>query len=225
MIGIMQPYFFPYIGYFQLIKAVDSYVNLDHVSFMKRSYMIRNTLKNNIGISVPVAGASQNRTCVDVKTLSDSKWFDKFYKTLELNYKKEPCYGVVMSDVIEPWKREVLSYDSISISSFNFSSIMKICKYLDIDTNFIETSCDITKRKRNEGLQDIIKHFNHTEYVNAIGGISLYNKEDFKSVGVDLKFIEMGDLDIDNQYASILDLLFRYDKSDLKEELNKFKLI
>ena len=45
-IGIMQPYFFPYIGYFQLINEVDVYVNLDHVSFMKRSYMTRNTLKN-----------------------------------------------------------------------------------------------------------------------------------------------------------------------------------
>ena len=45
-VGIMQPYFFPYIGYFQLIDAVDIYVNLDHVSFMKRSYMTRNSIKN-----------------------------------------------------------------------------------------------------------------------------------------------------------------------------------
>lgn len=42
----MEPYFFPYLGYFQLISAVDTYVNLDHVSFMKRSYMTRNKLKN-----------------------------------------------------------------------------------------------------------------------------------------------------------------------------------
>ena len=55
MIGIMQPYFFPYIGYFQLIQSVDSYVNLDHVAFMKRSYMTRNVLKNEIPISIPVS--------------------------------------------------------------------------------------------------------------------------------------------------------------------------
>ena len=48
-IGVMQPYFFPYLGYFQLINEVDVYVNLDHVSFMKRSYMTRNILKNNDG--------------------------------------------------------------------------------------------------------------------------------------------------------------------------------
>ena len=51
-IGVMQPYFFPYLGYFQLINEVDVYVNLDHVSFMKRSYMTRNTLKNNVAINI-----------------------------------------------------------------------------------------------------------------------------------------------------------------------------
>ena len=51
MVGIMQPYFFPYLGYFQLISSVDTYVNLDHVSFMKRSYMTRNKLKNGVSIN------------------------------------------------------------------------------------------------------------------------------------------------------------------------------
>ena len=65
-VGIMQPYFFPYLGYFQLIKEVDVYVNLDHVSFMKRSYMTRNNLKDNTPINLVLNNASQNRKCNEV---------------------------------------------------------------------------------------------------------------------------------------------------------------
>lgn len=229
MIGIMQPYFFPYIGYFQLIQAVDSYVNLDHVAFMKRSYMTRNVLKNNIPISIPVLGGSQNKSCKEVITLSDRKWFDKFYKTLELNYKKEPYFNKVMEEVIEPWKKHILIQERfnnpISISFFNFNAILKICEYLNIKAKFLPTSNRITERKLNEGLQDIVKHFGENHYVNAIGGQSLYSKDDFQSVGIKLNFIKMGELDINNPYVSILDLLFRYDKGHLKEQLNKFELI
>ena len=225
----MQPYFFPYIGYFQLIQAVDSYVNLDHVAFMKRSYMTRNVLKNNIPISIPVLGGSQNKSCKEVITLSDRKWFDKFYKTLELNYKKEPYFNKVMEEVIEPWKKHILIQERfnnpISISFFNFNAILKICEYLNIKAKFLPTSNRITERKLNEGLQDIVKHFGENHYVNAIGGQSLYSKDDFQSVGIKLNFIKMGELDINNPYVSILDLLFRYDKGHLKEQLNKFELI
>jgi len=230
MIGIMQPYFFPYIGYFQLIQAVDSYVNLDHVAFMKRSYMTRNSLKNNIPISIPVLRGSQNKSCEEVITLSDRKWFDKFYKTLELNYKKEPHFNEVMDKVIEPWKKYILIEDEmfnnpVSISFFNFTAILRVCEYLDIKARFLPTSSGITNRKLNEGLQDIINHFGDNNYVNAIGGRDLYSKEDFESVGIKLNFIKMGNLDVNNPYVSILDLLFRYDKEHLKEQLNKFELI
>ena len=102
-IGIMQPYFFPYIGYFQLIHAVDTYVNLDHVSFMKRSYMTRNILKNNTSINIPVSGGSQNKSCKEVTVLADQKWFDAFVKTLETLYKKESNYNVIIDKVINPF--------------------------------------------------------------------------------------------------------------------------
>lgn len=224
-IGIMQPYFFPYIGYFQLINEVDVYVNLDHVSFMKRSYMTRNTLKNNTAINIPVSDGSQNKSCKEVKILADEKWFNKFNRTLETLYKKEPYYNQVLEEIITPWKENILLLPQIaSISEFNFASIYQICKYLDINCRFYSSE-GITNRKKNEGLQDITKHFKGDIYINAIGGQKLYNKEDFASQGIILKFIRMGDINIDAPYASILDLLFRYDKKHLKNELNKYTLI
>ena len=84
----MQPYFFPYIGYFQLIHCVNTYVNLDHVSFMKRSYMTRNILKNNTPINVNVWGASQNKKCNEIL----------YYFTIEIAineffYQKQLTFG------------------------------------------------------------------------------------------------------------------------------------
>ena len=224
-IGIMQPYFFPYIGYFQLMQEVDLYVNLEHVSFMKRSYMTRNTIKNNTPINIPVSNGSQNKTCTEVKVLSDNTWFEKFEKTLEYQYKKDLFYSDILEKIIFPWKKDILSSNTeISISDFNFSSIKYICNYLDMHCKFY-SSVGITTRKKNEGLQDIVKHFEGNHYINAIGGQKLYNKEDFDSKGILLNFIKMGELKIDNPYVSILDLLFRYDKEYLKQELNNYKLI
>lgn len=224
-IGIMQPYFFPYLGYFQLINEVDVYVNLDHVSFMKRSYMTRNILKNNTTINIPVSEGSQNKSCDEVKILADEKWFNKFERTLETLYKKEPYYNQVLTEIITPWKENILSLpQTASISEFNFASIYQICKYFNIDRKFY-SSKGITNRKKNEGLQDITKYFNGDIYINAIGGQKLYDKENFASQGIVLKFIKMGDINIDTPYVSILDLLFRYDKKHLKNELNNYTLI
>jgi hypothetical protein len=224
-IGIMQPYFFPYIGYFQLIHAVDTYVILDHVAFMKRSYMTRNTLKNDVPINIPVSGGSQNKSCKEVTVLADEKWFNTFEKTLETLYRKEPNYNLILKEVIKPWKENVLGIGrSLSISEFNFSSIFYICSYLDCVRRFY-SSVGITDKKKNEGLQDIAKHYKADTYINAIGGQKLYTKEDFASQGIDLNFIKMEDVEFDNPYASMLDILFRYPEQHVKQQLTKYTLI
>lgn len=221
----MQPYFFPYIGYFQLIDAVDTYVNLEHVSFMKRSYMTRNILKNNIPINIPVSNGSQNKICTEVTVLADSKWFDKFEKTLEYLYKKEINYKLILDEIIYPWKTSLfLNSQEISISKFNFSVICYICNYLEIKSNFY-SSCGITNQKKNKGLQDIVKYFNGTHYINAIGGQKLYSKEDFASQKIELNFIKMGNVEFNNPYVSILDILFTNSKEFIQKQIKNYTLI
>jgi hypothetical protein len=224
-IGVMQPYFFPYLGYFQLINSVDIYVNLEHVNFMKRSYMVRNSLKNDIIINIPVSNGSQNKICTEVYVLADESWFKTFEKKIEALYKKELNYKKILSEIIYPWKNEILSLKrDVTISEFNFSSIQYICKYLEISTEF-KSSVGITNRKKNEGIQDITKHFNGTHYINAIGGQKLYSKDDFLIQGINLNFIKMGEVNFDNPYISILDLLFRYPKDEIKKEIKNYTLI
>ena len=220
-IGVMQPYFFPYIGYFQLIDAVDIYVNLDHVSFMKSSYMTRNTLKNNTPISIPVIGGSQNKKCTEVIVKSDDKFVFSFPKTIHHLYSKEKNYKDIIQQIF------ITDVNSLgySISQVNLFYIKRICEYLNIKTKIVDTSEGLTVKKKNEGLQDIVKHFNGDIYINAIGGQKLYTKENFASQNIDLKFIKMGDTKFDDPYISILDLLFKYDKEYIKNELNNYELI
>jgi len=220
-IGIMQPYFFPYIGYFQLIDAVDVYVNLDHVNFMKRSYMTRNTLKNNTPITIPVIGGSQNKKCNEVIVKSDDKFTINFPKTLYNLYGKEKNF----EDIIQQIFITDMSNLGYSISQSNLFYIKKICNYLEISTQIIDSSEGFTTRKKNEGLQDIIGNLKGDTYINAIGGQKLYNKEDFATQNIDLKFIQMGGVDFDNPYSSILDLIFRYPKEHIQSQLKKYTLI
>lgn len=220
-VGIMQPYFFPYIGYFQLIHAVDTYVNLDHVSFMKRSYMTRNTLKNNTSINVNVYNGSQNKSCNEVLVNFENKYVDKFTRTLQMLYVKSPYYSEIIDNIITPnfINREV------SISQFNIETIKRICLYLDIQTQIINTSEGMTELKKGDGLKEITNKLGGGEYVNAIGGQALYTKENFKQSNIDLYFVKMGDVEFDNKYASILDLLFTYPKEYIQQQLLKYTLI
>ncbi len=220
-IGIMQPYFFPYLGYFQLINAVDLYVNLDHVSFMKRSYMTRNKIKGGIPIRIDVLGGSQNKKCTEVQADVSEKFIKKFKNTLFHTYGKEKLYPIIMSEIID----QTFTEKPISISDFNLEIIKRICLYLEINTKIIDSSEGITDKKREEGLKDIVKKYGADLYINAIGGTSLYSKEYFKNFGIDLNFIEMADVNIDDKYSSILDLLFRYEKDHLKKELNNYRLL
>jgi len=217
----MQPYFFPYIGYFQLIHCVDTYVNLDHVSFMKRSYMTRNVLKNNTRINVNVSGGSQNKKCNEVYVNFENNYISKFLKTLENLYSKESNYDSILNNIILP---EFINRQ-ITISEFNLNLIKRICNYLDVETKIINTSEGLTNLKKGEGLKSITKKIGSNVYVNAIGGQSLYNKDDFKNDNIELNFIEMGNVDFDNKYSSILDLLFRYDKSHIQKQIKNYKLI
>ena len=220
--AIMQPYFFPYLGYFQLIDAVDVYVNLDHVSFMPRSYMTRNVIKNDININIPVANGSQNKKCYEVKVNLDEQYIAKFFKTLHHQYNKSSNYEMVMEKIIKP----CFATEEKTISQFNIEIIKKICNLLDIKTKIIDSSCGFQnlELKKEYGLVSIVKQLKSTEYVNAIGGQKLYTKEFFKQNGIDLYFIKPDSFELENPYASILDLLFSYDIINIKNELKKYTI-
>lgn len=220
-VAIMQPYFYPYIGYFQLIHAVDVYVNLDHVAFMKRSYMTRNMIKNNVPINVQVNRGTQNMACNKITVNFEHNYQEKFLKTLKSLYSKSERYDEIISTIVQP----SLVKDA-TISSFNFEIIKKICQYLNIKTIMLDTSEGLNDGFKNEtGLIKISKNLNADTYINSIGGQKLYSKQNFLNEGLQLKFISMGNIELENPYLSMLHQLFVYSKEHLAIQISNYSLI
>jgi hypothetical protein len=183
--------------------------------------MTRNNLKNNTSMNLILKDGSQNKKCTEVEVDFGNNYIEKFNKKIHHLYSKSRFYEEIKSTILD----STIIEKQFSVSEFNIELIKKICYFLDINTKIIDTSVGMTDKKKGEGLKEITKKLGGTTYINAIGGQSLYNKDDFKKSDIDLFFIKMGDIDVQNKYASILDLLFSYPKEHIKKQLTNYTLI
>jgi len=223
----MQPYFFPYIGYFQLIAAADKFVFYDDVNYIKRGWVSRNRINIHGKPSyfgVQTSKASQFSKIRDIKLNSDYKWRKKLLKSLELNYKKSINFDKVY-DIV----KNVVMFETNNLSEMNKKSIVHFCKYLGIDTEIVDSSVifDNSELHGQERILDICVQCNASVYINAINGKELYSVNDFDNKNISLKFIEMNRsaIDYDNIYLSIIDLVMNTSMSDLSEMLNCYTLV
>lgn len=230
-IGIMQPYFLPYIGYWQLLNAVDKYVIYDDVNYIKGGWINRNRIlinKEPKYFNVKLNGASPNKLINEVEVSNDNIWQKKLLKTIEENYKKAPFFKEVF-----PIIEKIIENDEKNLAKYLEFSIKEICKYLDIKTELMLSS-NLEKDNSLKGKDKVIaicKELKGTEYYNAIGGQELYSFEEFKQNGIELRFLktneiiykQFGDEVISN--LSILDVLMFNSKEKVKEFLNNYSLI
>ncbi len=232
-LAIMQPYFFPYIGYFQLINAVDKFIFFDDVNFIVRGWINRNRIltNNNSNLfSVPLEKISREKKINEIKISEEhfNKWKNKFYKTIERIYKKAPCYNDVFS-LIE----KVLDEDYTSIAKLAETSVKVISNYLNLETYFENSSGKYSgiKLKGSERIIEICKKEKCSEYINAIGGKKLYQKKDFEQEGIQLSFIKTNEYiykQLDNNFIpdlSIIDVLMFNTKKETKKLLENYSLI
>ena len=230
-LGIMQPYFVPYIGYFQLMNAVDKYVIYDDVNFIKGGWINRNRILLNgqpAYFNIPMIGASSNKLINEVEVNTNKTLMEKNLKTIYSAYGKAPYYNEVY-----PLIEKILLNEEKDIAKFIKYSFEIICEYLDIKTEFVMSS----ELKKNNELkaQDKVLHIceilGATEYYNAIGGQELYDYESFSKKGIKLKFVKTDSIEykqFDNEFQpnlSIIDVLMFNSKDEVKEMLNKFSLI
>jgi hypothetical protein len=187
ILGIMQPYFLPYIGYFQLIKAVDKYVIYDDVNFIKGGWINRNRILLNgsaFMINVPMQGASPFKM---INEISIGKNKEKLLTTIEHAYRKAPCFNDVFHLI-----SDIIKFDSDNLAVFISNSIVRISEFLQLDTEFVLSS-EILKPselKAQDKVISICKIMGATEYYNAIGGQDLYNKEVFAVNHIELSFLK-----------------------------------
>lgn len=230
-IGIMQPYFFPYIAYWQLIAAVDVFVIYDDINYIKNGWINRNNILLNGQkhlITIPLSDASPFKPINETKITSNIKDKEKILKTIKYAYSKSTYYKEVFS-IIE----QTIMHESQNISEATTYSIKKICQYLDIKTD-IRLSSSISKNNELKGYEkviQIVKLFDGTNYINAIGGLSLYSKNDFAKEGILLNFIKTLSFEyqqFDNEFVpnlSIIDIMMFNGKEEIKRMLGNYELI
>lgn len=233
-LAIMQPYVFPYIGYFQLIAATDKFIVYDDVTFIKQGWINRNNILINGKphlFTIPLEKASSFISIRDTELNRKfyPNWAKKFIKTLEQNYRKAPCFSAVMSLV-----EETLSANNVTAADVARASILNTINYLSIGSDVVPSS-SIYQNNQLTGqdrILDICKKEHAHSYINAIGGQSLYSKEEFLKHGVELKFIKPiarpykqfpGEEFV--PWLSIIDILMYNEPLAVKQMLEDYELI
>ena len=230
-VGIMQPYFLPYLGYWQLLAAVDRYVILDDVNYIKRGWINRNRIlvgEKTEFITLPLKGASQNRQINELRLFEKEKAFGKIRRMARLGYGRAPWYGQV-SGLLE----DIFAYEGDSLSEFLSRSIDRVGKYLNVSTEIFHSS--VIDRDRIFKGQDRIAYLceilGADTYINAEGGQSLYDRRFFEEKRMQLFFLKSS-LPEYSQFGrkfvpglSILDVLMFNSREDAVRMLQDFTLI
>ncbi|WP_420148300.1 WbqC family protein [Spirosoma sp.] len=235
-LAIMQPYFLPYIGYLQLMNAVDTFVLYDDVAFINRGWINRNKLLINGQehmFTVPLKDASQNKRINEVHLADDPKWRSKLLKTIEQGYRKAPYYLTVM-----PLTEKIVNFTTDSIADLIHFSLAELKQYLDLSTQLIKSSSvyNNAELKAQTRILDICRQEKATRYINPIGGIELYDKSVFAEAGIELNFIKSKRVEYPQgnrgtgahefvPWLSIIDVLMFNDVTAVKTMLNEYELV
>lgn len=229
--AIMQPYFFPYIGYFQLINAVDKFIILDDVNYIKKGWINRNRILLNgkdYLFTIPCEKISQNKLINEVEVIKDEKAVNKFLKTINNAYSKAPYFSEVF-ELVEG----VFKFDKVLISELAYGSITSVLNFLGIEKNIVFSSKNYSNSefKKADRLIDICKMNNADIFINSSGGKELYDKVEFNKNGIKIYFIK-NIITPYNQFEnnfipglSIIDVLMFNTKDEIKEMLNQYELI
>ena len=190
-IAMNQPYFFPYLGYFQLIDAVDRFVFYDDVNFIKHGWINRNRILVGgapIYFTVPLEKISSNKK-INQTMIHQSLfpiWREKFLKSLQRSYRKAPHFTKVFELV-----QRILKIDHTNIASLAMNSITQCSDFMKLTCDFGISSRDFPNMKPGgvDKIIEICRSIGAKTYVNAPGGKNLYTKYTFKKNNISLSFL------------------------------------
>ena len=226
--AVMQPYLFPYVGYFQLIHSVDEFVVFDDVNYIKQGWINRNRIlldKKEFLITLQLSGASSFKLINQVEVGLNQ---NKFLKTIGQAYKKAPYFQSVY-----PIIKAILLNSEKNLAKFIEGSLYHINNYLGI-TSEIVISSELAKNnelKNQDKVINICELIKAKYYINAIGGRALYSRESFLEKGIELKFIKSKSItykQFDNKFIpnlSIIDVMMFNSKADISKMLQEYSLV
>ena len=175
-VAIMQPYIFPYIGYFQLINAVDAFVFYDDVNFIKKGFIHRNHLLFDGKITrftIPCKEISQNKKVNEIKLDQESAAIKKLSISIKQYYNQAPYFEDIMP-LLDSFFNSTRPHQTIS--EFAIESVQLVCNYLDLDSIFKISSLEHSESLdygRADRLIAITKKEGGIDYINSIGGQDL----------------------------------------------------
>jgi hypothetical protein len=231
-LAIMQPYFMPYIGYFQLINSVDRFVIYDNIQYTKKGWINRNRILSNGKDQLITLPIKKDSDYLDVvkRELSESweKDKSKMLNVIKSSYGKAPYFQETFELI-----SKCLNNSEVNLFKFIYDSIILINNHLEIKTPIIISStidADHTLKSQDKVLS-LCKEQNADIYINSIGGVELYNKETFKQNNIELNFIKSNPVQytqFNNEFVpwlSIIDVMMFNSKEQIKEYLNNYTLI
>jgi hypothetical protein len=228
--AIMQPYFLPYIGYWQLINSVDHFVVYDRIKYTKKGWINRNRfLQNNKDavFTLPLRSTPDHSLIVERELASD---FDplKLVRQLQENYRHAPYFSEHF-----PHLKDILLEPERNLFRYILQTIQKICRFLDMQTKILISSDlgDFESFKGSDKVLAICKSLGAQNYVNPIGGTELYQYSDFSDQGIELSFLKTHFPPYPQfgadfvPWLSIVDVLMFLSKKDICAHLNDFELV
>ena len=226
----MQPYFCPYIGYFQLIKSADVFVIYDNIEYTKKGWINRNRfLANGDAVTFSIA-LKKDSDHLHVRERFLAENFDrrKLLNRIEGAYRKAPYFEEVV-----PLLKSIVLHEQENLFAYIHHSVMEICAFLGITAKIVKSSdVDVDHSLRSgEKVGAICKALGAETYVNPIGGRALYEKDAFRKQGLELRFLQTESITYpqfgDSFVASlsILDvLMFNARQSVAEDLLQRYRL-
>jgi hypothetical protein len=228
-IAVMQPYFLPFIGYFQLINNVDEFILYDDVNYIKKGWIDRNNIcfRGTVSkIKIPIQNVSQNKKINECYISQEGNWRFKLLKTIISYYGKHPNFEIISRNIISIIEKIDFG-DKISI--LNYQLLSAITNYLGISTKISSTSQHYKNDMFLSGqdrIVDICKKANAKAYINPIKGIHLYDNQFFKNNKIELISFDYGVTpyyQLGNEKfvpnLSVLDILMNCDIEEINQKL------
>jgi hypothetical protein len=234
-IAIMQPYFFPYIGYFQLINTVDRFIIGDEVQYIHQGWINRNRIlkpekEGFCYIHIPLKKHSFKTLIKDIYVVEGNDWKDKILRQLEHYKKKAPFYNDVRSLM-----QDSFTLPDTSIVSININCLKQVCTYLGIDNNIeVQSLLNLdysNVHNKEDRVIKICKQLCASEYINPFGGSELYQNVTFNKSGIKLNFLHplLKPYDQFRQVfepgLSIIDVMMFNSPMEIKQMLNSYQLL
>lgn len=235
-LGIMQPYFFPYLGYFSLIKQCDYWISYDTVQYIMKGWVNRNRILHpnrleSMYIFIPLKKHHHKTNINEILIDNNQPYTERIIGQLTASYKKRAPYFSRVIRIVE----DCLSAEQINLSKLNEICIKRVCNYLGINTDIkVHSEMNLGEgalQKPDDFTIMISKALKCDRYINAIGGVHLFENCKFEAANIDLKFLrqlfipyEQGN-QVFLEGLSIIDVMMFNGPEQIRWMMNNYQLI